>query len=80
MAQIFLSFLAIYFAVGLVFAVLFALSGYKSIDAQAATARLRIRILWMPAAVALWPLLLRIWVRSHSSESKPEETAAGEIE
>lgn len=75
MAQIFLSVLSIYLSLGLVFAVLFALSGYKRIDTHAATAPLRIRILWMPAAVALWPLLARIWARSANNESQ-----AGDVE
>ena len=74
MAQIFLMVVSVYLVLGLVFAVLFVLRGYKRIDALAATAPLRIRILWMPAAVALWPLLARTWMRSAGSEPKQEET------
>lgn len=72
MAQIFLLILAVYLSLGIAFAVLFAASGYKKIDKLAATAPLRIRILWMPAAVALWPLLAMIWARSGSDTTTQE--------
>lgn len=76
MAQLFLLFLAAYLSLGLIFAVLFALSGYKKIDKLAATAPLRIRVLWMPAAVALWPLLAMIWARSGSN--MPTQEGSGQ--
>ena len=72
MAQLFLLFLAVYLSLGLAFALLFALNGYKKIDKLAATAPLRIRILWMPAAIALWPLLTMIWSRSGANTTSQE--------
>lgn len=64
MTQIFLLLLTVYLLLGFVFALLFAINGYKKIDKVAASAPLRLRLLWMPAAIALWPLLARIWVRT----------------
>lgn len=64
MAQIFLLLLAVYLSLGFAFAVLFALSGYRKIDKLAASAGWLLRLLWMPAAMALWPLVAIIWARS----------------
>jgi hypothetical protein len=64
MMQFLFFFLVLYLIAGLLFAVAFALSGYKQLDPGGATASRRLRLLWMPAAVALWPLLLIKWKNS----------------
>lgn len=47
-----------YFIIGLLFGVYFALAGCSRIDPTAASARVLVRLLWLPAAAILWPLLL----------------------
>ena len=51
-----------YILVGLVFGLAFVARGHKVIDPVAAGASLGLRLLWLPAALALWPLLLVKWV------------------
>lgn len=50
--------LAIYIAVGLLFGVFFAVSGAARLDPGAMGSPITFRILMIPAATALWPLLL----------------------
>jgi len=56
----------IYAAVGLVFAVPFVIFGAGRIDASAKGAPVFFRLLILPGAAALWPLLLRRWLRGQS--------------
>jgi hypothetical protein len=66
----FLILLGVYLAIGLVFAIPFALIGAKRIDPHAA----RFRLLIIPGAAALWPLLLQRWVAG--VKEPPEECTA----
>lgn len=51
-----------YLIIGGVFGVIFFLSGYKIIDARAADARWYLRLLWLPAAIFLWWILIyKMW-------------------
>lgn len=61
--------LAAYLLLGIVFAIPFALKGAAAIDPVARHATWGFRILVIPAAAALWPLLLLRWARS--SEAHP---------
>ena len=54
---------AIYAALGIVFAVLFAIRGAAVIDPGAEKAHWAFRFLIIPGAAALWPILLRRWLR-----------------
>ena len=62
-ARGFLWLLASYAAVGLCFAVAFAAAGAARIDPNAHGASLGFRLVVLPGATALWPLLLRRWLR-----------------
>ena len=62
-ARGFLWLLASYAAVGLAFALAFAAVGAARLDANARGGSLGFRILILPGATALWPLLLRRWLR-----------------
>jgi hypothetical protein len=62
-ARGFLWLLASYAAVGLCFAVAFAAVGAARIDSNAHGASLGFRLVVLPGATALWPLLLRRWLR-----------------
>ena len=55
---------AIYAVVGFLFAIAFAFKGVASIDASAAHAPLGFRLIILPGAAALWPVLLHRWIRS----------------
>ncbi len=48
----------IYLAAGALFAIWFFITGFRRIDPTASSARWYTRLLWLPAAVALWPLLI----------------------
>ncbi len=62
-ARIFLGALAIYLALGAIFAVSFAAFGVTRLDPAARGATLGFRLLILPGAAAFWPLLLRRWLR-----------------
>lgn len=51
-----------YAGVGILFAVAFVVRGVAKIDPAAAGAPIGFRLLILPAAALLWPLLLRRWV------------------
>ena len=53
----------IYFAIGLLFAVLFVWRGAGVIDPAALEGTIGFRLLILPASALLWPLLLRRWLR-----------------
>ena len=66
--------LAAYASIGFVFAILFVTKGVQSIDPAAKTGTVGFRILILPGAAALWPLLLGRWVRGVTAP--PAETNA----
>jgi hypothetical protein len=70
----FLILLGAYLAIGMVFAIPFALAGAKKIDPHAAQGTWGFRLLIIPGAAALWPLLLRRWVMG--VKEPPEECTA----
>jgi len=59
----FVCLLAGYAALGALFALAFLTAGVGRVDAAARNAALSVRLLLLPGVVALWPLLLRLWVR-----------------
>lgn len=52
----------IYLLVGLAFAIAFAIRGCVSLDAGASGSGVLFRIMLLPAAILLWPKLLRRWI------------------
>jgi len=50
--------LSAYVVLGVFFSLYFLFSGYQKLDNSADTAGLAVRLLWLPAALALWPVLL----------------------
>lgn len=52
-----------YLAAGLVFALAFVTAGVQRVDPAARGAPWGFRLLILPGAAALWPLLLARWVR-----------------
>jgi hypothetical protein len=68
---LFLALTAFYLACGLGFALPFVMFGARRIDSHAAQGSWGFRLLIIPGAVALWPLLLRRWVKGN--QVPPEE-------
>ena len=62
--------LYLYGIAGLVFAIVFVITGVKRIDSQAIGSGVGFRVLIFPGAAALWPLLLRRWI---SGTAEPPE-------
>lgn len=62
--QLILAALSIYFAIGVVFALAFVLRGAVRVDPAARGTPLSVRVLILPGAAALWPVLLVKWCRS----------------
>ena len=48
----------IYVLLGVCFGAWFLFSGYRRLDPSAADAKWYTRLLWLPGAVLLWPLLV----------------------
>jgi hypothetical protein len=58
-----LSVLGVYTAVGATFGACFVVRGAGVIDPVARHTPLRVRALWLPGSVLLWPCLLLKWKR-----------------
>jgi len=56
----------VYAGIGLLFAILFVLIGVGRMDASAKGAPGFFRLLILPGAVALWPVLLVRWLRGQT--------------
>lgn len=70
-----LTFFGIYVAIGGVFAAAFFVRGYAAI-APGARASIGARVLWLPAAVALWPHLTVKWLRARRQAATATAAAA----
>ena len=56
--------LGLYAGAGLLFAIPFLVWGLPRIDAAARGSSLAFRLLILPGTAALWPVLLKLWLRS----------------
>jgi len=70
-AEGFVAALAVYAGVGLAFAIPFVWNGVGRVDPAAREATWGFRLIVLPAAVALWPLLLGRWRRAASGAPVP---------
>jgi hypothetical protein len=61
-ANVLVGAVGIYLAIGLLFAIPFAVRGVQLIDPAAEDGTVGFRILIVPGAAALWPLLLSRWI------------------
>ena len=57
-----LALLGIYLMLGIIFAIAFILRGARMVDPTAAGASLRVRVIFIPGAIALWPLVSLRWI------------------
>ncbi len=58
MIQLFLGFLGIYMTIGLLFGIYFFIKGALRIDPLIADSKWTVKLLLLPGAAALWPILL----------------------
>lgn len=65
-AEWFVTLLMAYTGIGIAFAILFVIAGISQVDPVAKGAGLGFRLLILPGAAALWPMLLVRWARSSS--------------
>ena len=63
-AELFVDALTAYGLAGLVFAAAFVTMGIQRVDSVAEHAPLGFRLIVLPGAAALWPLLLVRWLRA----------------
>jgi hypothetical protein len=70
-AQIILTVALAYSACGLLLAVPFVTFGVGRLDEAARGAPLGFRLLILPGAVALWPLIAVRWLRAGGTEGRP---------
>ncbi len=57
-------FLTVYFAIGLLFGLAFMTKGYAKIDHAARSASKATRLMWLPASIILWPILMHRWLNA----------------
>ena len=67
--QIFVGFLGGYVALGILFSIYFFIKGASQMDELIAQSKWKVRILLIPGAIGLWPVLLRKLI--HKIRSKP---------
>ena len=66
--MVILTFIGGYLLIGCVFGFGFFLRGYCVIAPEAEGAPLVVRLMWTPAAIALWPLLAWKWLRNRNRD------------
>ena len=67
-----LNLIGVYFLFGFLIGLVFVISGVRKVDPVADSAPLRVRMLFLPGSMALWPVVLHFWrvhKRGQSSES-----------
>jgi hypothetical protein len=67
-AEALVTLLGVYAAAGAVFAVVLLTAGIERIDSQARGAGIGFRLIVFPGVAALWPVLLRRWIRRRDPE------------
>jgi hypothetical protein len=63
--------LTIWFAIGVLVAVPFLLAGVARVVEGARCSSVAFRLLMLPAAALLWPVILRRWITSRSGVPQP---------
>ncbi len=67
-AQLLLMFVAIYAAIGLLFAAIFVLRGIGRVDHSAKDSSWPFRLLIAPGCAALWPLMAVKWQKARNDQ------------
>lgn len=61
------SLVLLYLLVGALFSLAFLFVGYRKIDPSAEGAGIAVRCMWMPAALALWPIVALRWLSAKNN-------------
>ena len=61
-----------YILMGALFAVAFFVVGHRKIDPASAGSKWALRLMWTPAAAALWPLLIYRWKKAAGNSAHNE--------
>jgi len=61
LAQLFVNFVGIYLVIGLAFAIFFVIWGAAKIDPAATESTVGFRLIIIPGAALLWPVLAKRW-------------------
>ncbi len=56
--------IGVYFAIGIVFAVVFVSTGIRKVDPITASSSVGFRTLTLPGTAMLWPIMLAKWIRA----------------
>ena len=64
MVEIFVYTFYAYLAIGLLFGLWFVLKGVQKVDAGMNEAKWNLRLLILPGSIALWPVMLRKYLKS----------------
>jgi len=51
-----------YLFVGLLIGLAFVLKGIRRVDTAADAAPILVRLLFLPGSVAIWPIVVRVWI------------------
>jgi hypothetical protein len=70
-AELVIAVLAAYAAVGIALAMAMLLGGLRRVDSAAAAAPLRVKLLWVPGMIALWPVMLARALGWRPREDRP---------
>jgi len=61
-AELFVNLLGVYAAIGILFAIVFVTIGVSRVDSVAKNSTIGFRLIVLPGAALLWPLLLKRWI------------------
>jgi hypothetical protein len=61
---IFIYAIQIYLLIGLLFTIVFLFKGLTKVDVNATGTKIGFKLLILPGAIALWPILLYKWIKS----------------
>ena len=67
--QIFVGFLGVYSAIGILFSIYFFVKGAAQMDELIVQSKWKVRILLIPGAIGLWPVLLGKLIHKIRSKS-----------
>lgn len=66
--EILLIVIAVYLALGALFAIPFLIKGLTKVDATAHGGTIGFKIIIIPGVIVFWPVLLKKWIRKNKSQ------------
>ena len=62
--------LAVYLAIGFLFAIPFVIKGIHKVDEGSHEGSIGFRIIIIPGTMVFWPLLLKKWIKANATETQ----------